>query len=230
MAGSGLAEWLVLHGMTADQMMTLTAVAPPLPDLIPPPPMPLDAEAIWALAADAMTVAFPQGRDIIGRTRDDTRRNLAADPARFPRAFTLWEPPYVSCPFGGGIRDLLTLTHEFGHACQIWACHATSAPPPPILREVAATLAELALLDHLSQTRSPLHAAAQHAFDAATRRIMTGPRHRLKAALQTGSGAYRYDWNYPPARAAALRIWGQGGRFPGWSVFDGSLKLATLLR
>ena len=248
MAGSGLAEWLALHELTAEQMQALTAAAPPAPDLTPMPPLPPlppDAETIWSLAAEALTAAFPAGRDIIARTRNETRRNLAADPARFPRAFTLWQPPYVSCPSGGGIKGLLTLAHEFGHAnqifacqawanqifaCQISACSPGAAQPPPILREMAAFLTELALLDHLARTRPPLHAAARQDFDAATRRIMTGPRQRLAAALRAGSGAYRYDWNYPPARAAALRVWGQGDRFRGWSVFDGRLKLASLLQ
>jgi hypothetical protein len=226
MAGDGLAEWLALHGMTAAQMLALIAPVPlpllPDPEAVAAP----DAEGCWALAAAALAAAFPDQSALTLRTRDTTTCELCADPARYPRAFTLWAPPYVSCPPETGARRLLTIAHEFGHACQIQA--SRGAMPPPILREMAAYLSELALLDQLSRTHPNLHAAAQAEFDAATRRILTGARQRLERTLQSGSAPYRYAWNYPPARAAALAVWRRDDRSRHWTVFDGTLRLSSL--
>jgi hypothetical protein len=229
MAGDGLAEWLALHGVTAQQMLALIDVAPPpAPALLAPPDPPLTGETVWALAATALAAAFPDRQEVITRTRDTTSRNLSADPARFPRAFTLWEPPHVSAPSGGGSRDLLTIAHEFGHACQRQAMGQSAAMPPPILREMAACMAELALLAQLPLSHPSLHAAAQADFDAASRRTLTAGRQRLRAVLQAGAGSYHYAWNYPPARAAALAIWARADQKRSWAVFDGMLRLSEL--
>ena len=226
MATAGLADWLALHCCSAEQMLTLRievlARVGPAPSSLPDLP---SAEAVWAMAAEALTVAFPDESALIARARDHTSRNLAADPARFPRAFTLWQPPYVSCPAGlAGMRKLLTIAHEFGHACQIGAC---GAQPPPILREIAAYLAELAFLDHLAQVHPALHQDARTTFDATTQRLAAGAGQRLRAVLIAGEGTYRYDWNYPPARAVAMKLWHQADRTGSWAAFEGA-SLALL--
>lgn len=223
----GLAAWLDLHGMTAAQMLALIDQQPPARPIAAPPLPPPEAEAIWALSAAALMAAFPAQSEVIARARDITQRNLSADPVRYPRAFTLWDPPYVSCPAGGGIGNLLAVAHEFGHAVQI---HVAAAAPPPILREVAACLAEQALIAHLAELDQDLHHGTASLFQAATRRILSGQRQGLEVVLQAGAGEYRYDWNYPPARSAALVLRERADTTLNWRVFDGSLELSSLIR
>ena len=58
---------------------------------------------------------------------------------------------------------------------------------------------------------------------------MTSQGQRLKAALRAGSGRYRYDWNYPPARSVALHLARQRQSGVVWSAFAGELSLPVLL-
>ncbi len=190
-----LADWLALHGVTADALRPFLVLHPSAPPVAPTPPPFAPSPA--AVAA-ALTRALPPLEPTLARLLDVARFDLAPDPARFPRAFTLADDgtgrPFVSVPLDGTATDLLVLAHEIGHACQ-------ALPPgapllPPIQRETAALLCE-----HVLAQAEPC--LAPHL----ARRIARMARHTpaLAGALDHPDTPYGYAWNYPVALTLAAR-------------------------
>ncbi len=194
-AHATLADWLALHGVTAQALRPFLIPPPPAP---PAPAPPLPFAATPQDVAAALSRALPPLAPTLSRLLDLARFDLAPDPARFPRAFTLADDgtgrPLVSVPCDDTATDLLVLAHEIGHACQA----LTPGAPllPPIQRECAALLCEHAL------------AAAQPGLaPLLARRLARMGRHTaaLARALDTPDTPYGYAWNYPVALTLAAR-------------------------
>jgi hypothetical protein len=133
-----MADWLALHGLDvatcrARLVQIRITAAKPAPD----------PATVQKAVFDALILALPAGQRVLDRIRTEARIDLAPDPVRFPRAFTLHDDgrglPFVSCPLKGRISDLLLLGHEIGHACQSLA--SGRADLRPVQRETAAYLA-----------------------------------------------------------------------------------------
>jgi oligoendopeptidase F len=99
--------------------------------------MRLITEALAAISAD---LAAP----VVALTTAETI-DAGARPGKSGNAFCLWAapdvPPYVHITYGGGLRDLLRLAHEVGHAV-----HYTLAArrQPPLVTEAGVVTSELA--------------------------------------------------------------------------------------
>jgi hypothetical protein len=194
-AQATLADWLALHGVTADALRPFLTPPPPAPRVAPtPPPFAPTPAAVAAALARALPPLEPTLTHLLSIARFD----LAPDPARFPRAFTLADDgtgrPFVSVPLDGTATDLLVLAHEIGHACQALTPNAPLLPP--IQRETAALLCEHALAQ--VDPRLAPHLA---------RRIARMARHTpaLARALDQPAAPYGYAWNYPVALTLAAR-------------------------
>lgn len=191
-----MADWLALHGITAQTCRAVLAQAEPTPGKGPDPDWPTDPLALWRQVADLLAPAFPPGDSLIVRTWTNTRTDFS--PQTTARAFTLHDDgtgrPLVAFRPKGRLSDLPTLAHEFGHAAQLIAC--AGHPMPPVLREVCAGLSERLVLRRLAET-DPERAQMAQAWVAGR-----GLRHRqaLLLALDQPQAVYSYDWNYPLAR------------------------------
>lgn len=237
------------------------------------PQRPLDAEAQTpaALTAGSITAAVAAGFAAMVPlaaeeiAADLERVPLVLDPATVTRlsggtrAFTLEHGgragPVVLCPFEGKFRDAPILAHELGHALQyLWM----EGDVAPILREMAAFLAELALIQGLSVGGSfeapaqgppsvsapskgvsaddPMIEHLRRLWDYQTWTIFERRAPALLAALDDPVARYDYGWNYPLARLAVLRLL-PGARRAGaahmpsavLSVLEGTLDLSTVL-
>ena len=238
MASAGqanLTDWLALHGLDHDDVQTrlvriraaaaLKAPDPTVPDQTAPDPT-VAKGTVLPIVLAALDRAFPAGAGVLATLRMAVRIDLAPDPARFPRAFTLQDDetglPFVSVPLKGRMSDLLLLMHELGHACQSLA--AGRADLPPVQRESAAYLAEKLLL-----RADPDRALVLQALHRArTARIMA----RDGAALMQArpNTPYHYNWNYPVARDLAARAAVHLPVSAQWGVYTGDIDLPELLR
>ena len=227
-----LADWCALHRMAPPQILHWLAQTPPPPQKqsTAPPDVTAPAQTIWHHSARAMARALPAQARAIKAARDGTQVQTAPDVARFPQAFTLHDggngQPYVSVPYTGTARDMLTLAHEFGHAVQI----THTAPPltPPVLREVCAFLAEHWLLDHLALVDARL-AQAIAAPWARSVAVDQGARMQdLITACAAPDTAYEYAWNYPLARLLALRAAQVLDPADQWQLFTGGWSIGAL--
>lgn len=196
-AKATMADWLALHGVTAQACRAALTAGEPVPAKPADPAWPCDPTALWRQVADLLAPTFPVDDSLIERTWATTRTDFS--PQITARAFTLHDDgtghPLVAFRPKGRLSDLPTLAHEFGHAAQILA--SAGQPMPPVLREVCACLAERLVLRRLAVT-DPDRARVAQAFMAGR-----GLRHRqdLLVALDQPQATYSYNWNYPLARA-----------------------------
>lgn len=219
-----MADWLALHGLDvatcrARLVQIKMTAAKPAPD----PDM--DPATVQKAVFDALILALPAGQRVLDRIRTEARIDLAPDPVRFARAFTLHDDgrglPFVSCPLKGRISDLLLLGHEIGHACQSLA--SDRADLPPVQRETAAYLAE----QLICAAAGPLVRAVHR---ARTGRIIARDGAALSLALDAANAPYHYNWNYPLARDLAARAVAHLNADAQWGVFTGSIDMPQLLR
>jgi hypothetical protein len=221
-----MAGWLALNGVTAAQCAAL--IGQDTGGAAPDDP-PHDRASLWPDVARDLARALPaQAGPVVARLVALARVDLAPDPARFPRAFTLADDgrglPLVMCPTQGRLSDRLRLAHEVGHAVQYLA--AGRADIPPILRETAAALAEDLICTPAATPDPGLRAALIPLRAARVARLLRRHGAALAKALAQPDAPYDYGWNYPPAVMLARRI----GARPDlvWPVFSGSLAVSDV--
>ncbi len=221
-----MADWLALHGVTAQACRAVLARAAPVAAKAADPDWPQDPGATWRQVADFLTPFFPAEDGLIARTWTRTRTDFSVTGRGAARAFTLHDDgggsPVVVFAAKGRLSDLTTLAHEFGHAAQIVA--SGGAAMAPALREVCACLAEHLVLRGLAVTDP------ETALLARRWRAGRGLRQRqdLGVALENPGSTYCYDWNYPMARAL---VGGMADLPPAdlAGLFAGQMTLADLM-
>jgi hypothetical protein len=225
-----MADWLALHGLQAADCLHLLprldgSAAPlraPDPELGDRAPLPM--------VVDALKLTLPPAAEILARIGAEVRVDLAPDPQRFPRAFTLHDDgrglPFICCPLKGRNSDLLVLAHELGHACQILASGRPDLPP--IQRETAAYLAEVLVTEAIGRTEPERGAILSALHRAGTDRIMRREGRPLARALADPTTPYAYGWNYPIARELAGRAMRHLGPEARWGIFTGTVGLPQL--
>lgn len=162
-------------------------------------------QEIWTLCAEASKLKLPAAVQEIETVRTKVGVDFSPDTDRFPRAFTVHHSgtglPFVSCPWRGELRDVLAISHEFGHALQLVL--SAGKRMPPVTRELCACLSEFWNAEYSvsigQRWAVQLSALLQMRTHLAVTR--TGPK--LIAALADAQAPYSYTWNYPPARALA---------------------------
>lgn len=227
-----MADWLALHGVTAQVCRAVLDRAGPVAAKGTDPIWPQDPDATWRLVADLLTPCFPEQTPqtddgLIGQTWARTQTDFSGAKWGPNRAFTLHDDgagrPLVVVYPKGRLSDLTTLAHEFGHAAQIVACAGVAMPP--VLREVCACLSEQLVLRGLAM-RDPARArVAQNWLAGRSLR----QRQDLRAALDTPDAPYRYDWNHPLARAVVGGM-AQMSAAERLRLFSGHLPLIDLIQ
>lgn len=223
-------DWCNLHRITSNQCFGwLSQINTPEGSNLPTASTDLNAAEVWQLCTDAMVAAQPSNEAEIRVSAANAELNTSPDITKFPTAYTLHDNgkgrPYVSIPYKGSARDILTLAHEFGHVIQI---SNTNAPfTPPVLREVSAFMSEGWLIDFLG------------GFDAKLRDQILAPWKRsisadfgirravFLTACKTPQAPYDYAWNYPLARRLALATTDTMEPNMKWQLFNGSLDVTT---
>ena len=164
--------------------------------------------------------------------RNGALENDAFFDAANSRPLTLKHPetgvPMVSFAWRGHVADLLTAAHELGHALQIVASPCDFVPP--VIRELCAFIAELALLEALRTQDPPMHRLARATWIADNVRYIGRHRELLERALDDANSVYCYDWNYPIARILAsdcFRTLPHAGQF---QIFQNRISLGELVR
>lgn len=231
-----LAGWLQLHGLSAQTCQVLLGLTPPL---LPPPVSAPDAAipdgpALWSLIADCLAAELPTLDSDIRKTAGQTLVNFAPDPERHPRPFTLHAPVqsrvYVSCPLTGQADDVLTVSHEFGHALQLTCCPETALTP--VLRETCAFLAEAIVAKALNQHDVALSGSVRAVYERRAATDLGPVARRLRAALDRPETPYDDHWNYPPARQIARHLIDGEAPCDTWlltEIFKGKTLLPTLV-
>lgn len=223
-------DWCNVHRITPSQCLGwLSVFESPESSDVPTGQTNLSAAEVWQLCTDAVATALPSNEDAIRVSAANAELNTSPDIKKFPAAYTLHDngkgQPYVSMPYKGSTRDILTLAHEFGHVIQI--SNTNSPFTPPALREVCAFMSEGWLIDFLGE------------FDAGLRDRVLGPwkrsvaadfgirRDAFLAACNSPQAPYDYAWNYTLARRLALAA--TDAMEPGmkWQLFSGHLDVPT---
>lgn len=227
-AGASLADWLAVHGLTADLCRAVLQRAE-VPGPVADPDWPSEPAALWPQIAQVLAAQMPQGAGVIGQTLASTRTDFSGAGRWGGRSFTLHDDgqgnPLVVSHLKGRLSDLLTLAHEFGHAVQIVACR--SDPLPPILREVCAHLAERLVARAWAWTDPDLAAQAAALVMARGARKREAVARALVLALDHPATPYDYDWNYPVAHHLAAVAAGMAAA-DQWRLFSGRSGLADL--
>jgi hypothetical protein len=183
------------------------------------------------MVVGALALALPPAAEVLARIGAEAWIDLAPDPQRFPRAFTLHDDgrglPYISCPLRGRTSDLLVLAHELGHACQILASGRSDLPP--IQREAAAYLAEVLVTEAIGRTEPGSGAILSALHRSGTDRIMRREGRALAQALGDPAAPYSYGWNYPLAREVAARAARHLGPEARWGIYTGAMDLRQLM-
>ena len=250
-------SWLKLHAL--DAALCRKAVADGQAQHGTTPPA-IDRNAAINLTTDDIlaTVAAGFGQMIPGAASEIAdqlqRVPLVCDPevvkrlSGGQRALTLEDDgtgrPVVLCPYAGRLRDAIALAHELGHALQYLRAPKTVSP---VVREVAAFLAELALIRGLEATREATAAQLQAYWTSQTWHIFHDQGRALLKALEQHQGdpqtradvAYDYAWNYPIGRRALLQLVppdapadssGASTQQAMVSILNGTLDLGAALR
>lgn len=228
--GAGMADWLALHGLSAEDCRALLQSAlHNAPHYAAKDPAFSPAE-VWPGVLKAMGSALPSAATVLARIRAEVRVDLSPDLQRFPRAFTLHDDgrglPFISCPLKGRLSDLLLLAHELGHACQILASNEPDLPP--LLRETAAYLAEERVCAAIAKVEPKWSIMLRALHRARTARIMDRDGRELSRALENSVATYTYCWNYPIARNLAARAERHLTPKAQWRVFTGAAGLTDL--
>ena len=118
-------------------------------------PNKMSGKTVWQLAADALLQLWPEQKQLITTTAKSTVVHFHVEVEQ-PRTIDNGPdaPPEVYINYQKRIEDILAVAHEFGHALQIVANQSRFTPP--ILRELAAFISELALLHHIKQQQTSI--------------------------------------------------------------------------
>jgi hypothetical protein len=225
---ASMADWLALHGLDRGACLRVLDSAPdPGAGQRRAKDPPYQGRPPWPAVLAAIVRALPLAAPVLARLAREVPVDLAPDPARFPRPFTLHDAgggvPFVSCPLTGRLSDLLDLAHEAGHACQILA--GGGAELPPVLRETAACLAERLVV----QVIGPDHPEMPALLERRQARLVSRHAAALRTALDDRVSPYLYGWNYPLAAILARRAAATSAPDRLWAILQGQMPLPRLV-
>lgn len=189
----------------------------------------LTADEAWSLAAQAIVDFVPELALDVKWIYDFCEKNLHAEAIEKPYTKERGKdhPPFVSLSYQGTPADALCVAHEFGHALQYHLAKGRFIPP--VLRELAAFVAEKALLDHIQKDRSELYETLHSAWQQDNQTYFGDDTANLLDALKSPTAPYTYRMNYPLARLLSDVMFDALPRDERPKVFHGSLPLAKCL-
>ena len=191
----------------------------------------IGAHEAWLRASDALAWKFSDQADLVSEVASRTDVEFVENDDGVRRPYTLDRGsdafPFVSICFNGSAADILAVAHEFGHAVQLAANPGTFIPP--IHREVAAFLSELAIIDFLKAQGDPIAGGLCKAHVSDDAIYLDRDVKALEAALCDPKAAYDYRWNYPVARLLVARLFQRRGQKDLWSDLLGKNAVSELL-
>ncbi len=184
----------------------------------------VSAKAAWKLASDAMAVSFPDLADAI--TNTGRRCEVKLEPVERPHVIDNgWRiAPTIHLNFRGDASSFLDVAHEFSHATQLIA--RTQEFIPPMIREVAAFLGELALVSYLNEADQLSAFDVHQEWQRQNSTYLGRDALALKAALIDPKTPYDYRHNYPCARVLASLLFQHADRQKLSAVFQGTWSVA----
>jgi hypothetical protein len=224
-------DWLKLHGLEAQALQRLLCVytpqAKPLSVSEPKNLQSFAAKDVWSLTAEALVQYLPALQEQILYVRDFCEVDFEA--AEGDKPYTLDRGagvvPFVSICYRNTAADILCVAHEFGHALQYHLVQGRFVPP--VVREIAAFVAEKALLDHMRSAGMAAVDALEEAWRLDSNIYLERDLQTLTEALKApDTTSYDYHHNYPLAR---LYVEAQGCRSDTASltgIFEGDVDLA----
>jgi|GEM_PF-446815 len=189
----------------------------------------LTADEAWSLAAQAVVDFAPELTLDVKWLYNSCEKNLHAEVNEkpFTQKRRVDQTPFVSLSYQGTPADALCVAHEFGHALQYQL--SKSQFIPPVLRELAAFVAEKALLDYIQKNRNELYEALHSAWQQDNRIYFGDDTGHLLDALKSPTTPYTYRMNYPLARLLSDVMFDALSRGECSKVFLGSLPLVECL-
>jgi len=184
---------------------------------------------VWNLAAEALKRLIPEFSDEITRVRDCciTKFDAPEDDPPYTLDNESDHPTYVSICYRGTPEDTLCVAHEFGHALQYELADGRFVPP--IVREIAAFLSEIALLDFSRLNQMKFHKELSSAWEKDNRIYLVDDAKTLVAALKSLGTEYTYRLNYPLARMLANNGFSSLQETSLTKIFQGRTALPELL-
>lgn len=226
-------DWLELHNLSHE--FSIEALARTRRVCLPSVRAPriggfsLTVDEAWSLSAQAIVDFVPELALDVKWLYDFCEKNLHAEAIEKPYTKERGkdQPPFVSLSYQGTPADALCVAHEFGHALQYHLAKGRFIPP--VLRELAAFVAEKALLDHIQKNRSELYEVLHSVWKQDNRTYFGDDTANLLDALKSPTAPYTYRMNYPLARLLSDVMFGTLPRGERSRVFYGSLSLAECL-
>lgn len=228
-----LRTWLELHCLTPAAVSTVLNDLTPEGRAAQTPSnaTTLSAKDAWALAMEALTKKFPGNAQSIERAAHAIELECVAEGEDVQQPFTLDrspdKAPLVSIRYSVSAADILAVAHEFGHAVQLTLGGGRFIPP--IQREIAAFLSELALLEYSATAHSPIAADLQAAHSADDLVYLHADATQLARALGDPGTPYSYRWNYTIARVLAAKSYDGQGADTLWNTFLGKEGITRLM-
>ena len=165
----------------------------------------LTASDCWSLVAEALRLKFPALRDEIETVKQGCEVNFDASKKNPPYTLDRGDDfPYVSVSYRGCASDVICIAHEFGHAVQLFLAGGKFLSP--VLREQAAFISELALIDHLRNLNSEMTVCLVASWSQENKVYLVDNVKKLELALKDDGSPYDYCWNYPIARYCAIAL------------------------
>lgn len=231
-----LADWLSAHGVTneeitdalthylAGQSIDFEQVGNvDLPDKSP--------AYAWSISLNSLCEKFPFVAESINAFQNCIETNFQSNEQGIKQPYTLDRrpdlAPLVSLNYQGTPTDLISVAHEFYHAIQIQ--HANQRFIVPVLRELAAFIGELALLDYLTANKISFSEMTHSVWQQEDQRYLGSDVYTLQSTLKDENTPYNYRWNYPIARVLALRLYEKHSPRQLWQVFIGKISLGKCI-
>lgn len=222
-------DWLDLHQLTPEEVFEIlllsevflleqrpdnTGKSTPFPKI--------SFDMAWDLAGEALIEYFPTQSSLISHTcLTSIKIKKEVGDVDCPRTIDRGpgSPPALELKWDGKAEDLLHMAHEMAHAVQLNA--RAEAFIPPLLRETAAFVGEIALLRHLVRTGSIASTAVHAEWVRQGSWYLGRDLGDLREALESEGTPYFYEHNYPPARILALALDHYCAAEDIWQVFEG---------
>jgi len=184
-----------------------------------------------SLCESAFVRIFPSNRKIVSRVLSGIETDLAPNPEKYPRPYTIdrgaEQAPLISGHFRGSAADLLNLMHELSHAMQIVL--SAGSKMPPVGRELCAFLGERALLAYAESDAPDLFPALSRAWEHDTSIYLGENLAQLLDALDCPDSTYDYRWNYPVARLLAGQVFRSWEADRIWKLFSSGADAPHML-
>ena len=231
-----VADWLELHGVVAREVKAALPRLTSFNDITlfdtvsqTSRRIDLTAEEAWDLAAKALMTFSPDLSVEIGSVDRRCEKNFDGPETGTP--FTQYHARngaiHVTLCYRGTPEDILCVAHEFGHALQYSLSQERFIPP--VERELAAFLAEKALLDYVHNRLPQLYPHLAVVWENDSTVYFGRDVKRLETALNALTSPYCYRTNYPLARFFAIEMSKSFTNLDPADVFRANVSLSALL-